>query len=254
MFMRNLNILILALGLISASIVKGQSYKIAHCYGGCPLGGSTDNHLIIRPIYALSYNTTTKSANWVSYKVSPESIGIASSLSRVPIPDEFVEDTLTAIDFSDAESLGFIRALYVPLVDFAGTPYWNEVNYLTNSVARTSSLSQGAWYGLDWSIRNLVNRKGAVHVITGPVFDTTGEGKSLFTSTSHRIPDSFFKIVITKDGDAAAFLMSQDSPVYLHHCQMQSSITQIEALTHLDLFPLVLRSMEESLYGDLGCV
>ena len=43
-----------------------QNYKIAHCYRGCPLGGSSENHLIIRPIYALSFNTTTKSADWVS--------------------------------------------------------------------------------------------------------------------------------------------------------------------------------------------
>ena len=136
-----------------------QNYKIAHCYRGCPLGGSSENHLIIRPIYALSFNTTTKSADWVSYTVSPESIGIASSLSRAPIADEYVSETLKQEDFFNSEIQGLIRAQYVPLVDFAGSPYWNEVNYLTNTVARTSSLSQGAWYGLDWSIRNYVNRR-----------------------------------------------------------------------------------------------
>ena len=56
-----------------------------------------------------------------------------------------------------------------------GTPFWRDVNYLTNSVARTASLSQGAWYGLDWSIRNYVNRQGEVYVVTGPIFDAEDE-------------------------------------------------------------------------------
>ena len=237
----------------SAQSAQGQSYKIAHCYGGCPIGGNSDNHLIIRPIYALSYNTTTKTADWVSYKVSTASIGIASSLSRLPLPDDYVADTLKAADFLDAESLGFIRAQYVPLVDFAATPYWQEVNFLTNTVARTSSLSQGAWYGLDWSIRNLVNRKGDVFVLTGPIFDRTEDVKVLRTETPHRIPDRFFKIIITAEGQAAAFLMSQEAPVHLHHCEMQSSIAEIEALTDYDFFPVLNQSLAEIAFEDLGC-
>lgn len=231
----------------------GQSYKIAHCFGGCPLGGNESNHLIIRPIYALSYNTSTKSADWVSYKVSARSIGIASSLSRLPLVDDYVEDTLTVGDFFEAESLGFTRAQYVPLVDFAATPYWNEVNYLTNSVARTSSLSQGAWYGLDWSVRNLVNWRGDVFVLTGPVFNSDAPARQLSTDVEHRVPDSFFKIVITENGDAASFLMNQESPVHLHHCEMLSSIAEIEGLTNLDLFPLIAQGINESAAEDLGC-
>ena len=113
-----------------------QNCKMGHCYKGCPLSGSEQSHLIVRPIYALSYNTQTKSADWVSYKVSPNSIGIASSLSRIPVSDQYVSDTLLEDDFVGSESVGLIRAQYVPLVDFAGTPYWNEVNYLTNLVSR----------------------------------------------------------------------------------------------------------------------
>ncbi len=251
--MRSLLILILPWALLASTPNYAQNYNIAHCVGGCPLGGSAENHLIIRPIYALSYNTETKSADWVAYKVSTESIGIASSLPRTPIPDEFVADTLSAIDFLEAESVGLTRAQYVPLVDFAGSPYWNEVNYLTNTVARSPSLSQGAWYGLDWSIRNLVNRSGVVYVITGPVFDNATDVKRLLTSKTHRVPDSFFKIVITEEGSAAAFLMSQDSPVHLHHCEMQSSIAEIAALSNLRFFPALSQTPEENAFAGLGC-
>ena len=236
------------------SAALAQNYKIAHCYRGCPLGGSSENHLIIRPIYALSFNTKTKSADWVSYTVSPESIGIASSLSRTPIADEYVSETLKQEDFFNSEIQGLIRAQYVPLVDFAGSPYWNEVNYLTNSVARTSSLSQGAWYGLDWSIRNYVNRRDEVYVITGPIFEEGSNLTLLRTNNPHRVPDAFFKIVITEEGKGAAFLMKQESPVYRHHCEMRSSIKEIENLTGLDLFPGMVEVIEESAFIELGCV
>jgi len=251
--MKRLYYMAFSLWLLLPQYALSQSYKIAHCYGGCPIGGSVENHLIIRPIYALSYNTTNKSADWVSYKVSIESIGIASSLSRTPLLDEYVSETLRAVDFLDAESLGFTRAQYVPLVDFAGTPYWNEVNYLTNTVARTSSLSQGAWYGLDWSIRNYVNRISEVFVLAGPIFDSTADAKTLLTDNPHRVPDRFFKIIITEQGQAASFILSQEAPVHLHHCEMQSSIAEIEALTHLDLFPLIPQSLEEAAFENLGC-
>lgn len=248
-----LSLSLLFIAALIAPLSEGQSYKIAHCFSGCPLGGNESNHLIIRPIYALSYNTSTKSADWVSYKVSAQSIGIASSLSRVPVVDNYVEDTLAIADFFEAESLGFTRSQYVPLVDFAATPYWNEVNYLTNTVARTSSLSQGAWYGLDWSVRNLVNRTGSVFVLTGPVFDLNVQAKKLNTTAEHRVPDGFFKVIITEDGNVASFLMSQDSPVHLHHCEMLSSIEEIESLTNLELFPLMTQTIVESASADLGC-
>jgi len=249
-----LRILLLQMFLLLSPVSLAQNYKIGHCYQGCPLGGSSENHLIIRPIYALSYNTDTKSADWVSYKVSTNSIGIASSLSRIPVLDEYVTDTLREDDFLGSESLGLVRSQYVPLLDFAGTPYWNEVNYLTNTVARTSSLSQGAWYGLDWSIRNLVNRSGEVYVVTGPIFDLNSKRQNLFTENPHRVPDKFFKVIIDSEGKGAAFILDQSAPIHLHHCEMQASIEEIEKLTQLDLFPLENKGIEESGYSGLGCL
>jgi hypothetical protein len=140
---------LLLLSLVLIPQASAQNYQIAHCLLGCPLGSSADNHLILRSIYALSYNTNYKSADWVAYKINAESIGIASSLSRQAVVDEYVRDTLQPADFAASESLGLIRSQYVPLVGFAGTPYWNDVNYLTNAVARSSNLSQGP--GMGWT-------------------------------------------------------------------------------------------------------
>jgi len=227
--------------------------RIAHCLHGCPLGSNAENHLILRPIYALSYNTRNKAADWAAYRVTSDSIGIASNLSREAVVDDFVEDTLSAADFINAEEAGLTRGQFVPLVNFAGTPYWDEVNYMTNVVARSRSLSQGAWYGLEWSIRNLVNRESEVYVLTGPIFRQTPVVASLQTQAQHRVPDAFFKIVVSADNEVAAFIFDQGLPVHVHHCDNRASIDEIEKATGLDLFPENPRLVSGTLDTSLGC-
>ena len=247
---------IAALGvLLIASMSQSQAaeLRIAHCLYGCPKGSSSDNHLILRPIYALSYNTRNKVADWAAYRVTSGSIGIASSLSRAVMDDDFVEETLSAADFINAEEAGLTRAQLVPLVNFAGTPYWNEVNYMSNAVARSQNLSRGAWYGLEWSIRNLVNRENEVYVLTGPIFRETSIAASLQTQTEHRVPDAFFKIVVSTNNRTTAFIFGQDLPVHVHHCENRASINEIEKATGLEFFPENPRLVLGSLDSGLGC-
>ena len=241
--------------LLIASLSQSQAaeLRIAHCLYGCPEGSSLENHLILRPIYALSYNTRNKVADWAAYRVTSGSIGIASSLSRAAMIDDFVEETLSAADFINAEEAGLTRAQLVPLVNFAGTPYWNEVNYMSNAVARSRNLSLGAWYGLEWSIRNLVNREREVYVLTGPIFRETPVAANLETQTQHRVPDAFFKIVVSADNRATAFIFDQDLPVHVHHCDTTATIDEIETATGLDFFPENPRLVLGSLDTSLGC-
>lgn len=245
-----------AVGLLELCLLssaQAAELRIANCLYGCPQGGSAENHLILRPIYALSYNTRNKVADWAAYRITPGSIGIASSLSREPVVDNFVADTLKESDFENAEELGFIRAQLVPLVNFAGTPYWRDVNYLSNAVARSQSLSQGAWYGLEWSIRNLVNREDEVYIVTGPIFRESPEVSSLITRNIHRVPDAFFKIVVSADNRVTAFIFDQNLPVHVHHCDNRASIEEIESATGLKFFPENPGLVEGRLDTSLGC-
>ena len=243
---------VLMVGFMSQS--QAAQLRIAHCLYGCPVGSSSESHLILRPIYALSYNIHNKVADWAAYRVTSGSIGIASSLSRAAMIDDFVEETLSEADFINAEEHGLTRALLVPLVNFAGTPYWNEVNYLSNAVARSRNLSLGAWYGLEWSIRNLVNRESEVYILTGPIFRETPVAASLETQARHRVPDAFFKIVVSADNRATAFIFDQDLPVHVHHCDSRTTIDEIEKATGLEFFSENPRLVSGLLDASLGCI
>ena len=229
-------------------------YRIGHCLFGCPQGADTDNHLILRPIYALSFNTSFKTPEWAAYRVTADSIGIASSLSREPLADDFVEETLQPADFEASDGVGLLGSQLVPLVNFAGTPYWNDVNFMSNIVPRSRSLSRGAWYGLEWAVRNLVNKETEVFVLTGPIFNDPQNTPQLRTDVPHRVPDAFFKIVVTESGQASAFLLAQNVPVHRHHCELRIDIAEIEELTGLRFFPEAQYLDFTSLDSSLGCV
>ncbi len=229
-----------------------QIYRFGHCLFGCPEGLS-DNQILVRSAYTLSYNKGMKSADWAAYEVTTAAIGVASSLSRDLIEDDSVSEALTSADLSELSEQDYVRSQHVPLVSFAGTPYWREANFATNATVRSRSLSQGAWYGLDWSIRNLANREAAVYVYTGAMFDSDAEPKFLLGATGYRIPDRFFKIVLTEDGRAAAFVFPQETSVHVHHCDLRADIEEIEALSGLEFFPAATVEVELSLYPMLGC-
>ena len=232
---------------------QSVEYRIENCLSGCPVGSDSDSHLVLRPIYALSYNIKNKVADWVAYKVSAATIGIASNLSRLPVADNFISETLEVADFEGADEQGLVLSRFVPLVNFAGTPYWSDANFLNNTVARNSNLNQGAWYGLEWAIRNLANREAEVFIITGPIYRNDGGELKLASAKQHKVPDAFFKIVMTDRNRGAAFILEQDSPVHVHHCDLTAEIAEIESLTGLEFFPNSSGSIIQPLDANLGC-
>ncbi len=254
MFRRLLSATVLLLG--SASTVQAETVRFAHCLGGCPTGAQAGNQVIARSLYTLSFNTTNKIADWVAYSVTPGAIGVATNLSRLPLSDPFVADTLKPEDFEPVEESGRIGlSSFAPLVSFAGTPFWTEINYLTNMVPRNSELNRGSWYGLEWAVRNLANRTGILHVITGPIYaeELTGAEQEAIENIPFLVPAGFFKVIVDNAGRVGAFVFPQDLPFHVHHCDRVASLDEIERLTGLDLFPELPRLPAGDLGESLGC-
>ncbi len=73
--------LLLGLGLLTVTGLpaKAQEIHTTHCLHGCPAGAPVTNDLIVREIYVLSSNDTTKFADWVAYRVTEDTIGPTQS-------------------------------------------------------------------------------------------------------------------------------------------------------------------------------
>ena len=249
--------LITYLWFVTANTGFAAEYRLAHCLKGCPVEINAGNQLIARATYALSFNLELGAADWLAYRMRPGALGIATSLPRDWVDDSDLpglEQTIAVQDQS-AEALGLIRARLIPLVSVAATPYWHEANLLSASTLRTENLDRGAWSGLEWSLRNLVSRRGDVYVVTGPIYGLEHDPSNEPSTADTGLPIAFFKLVATPSGALSVFRFDQAFGVYLHHCEARSTLAEIETETGLRFYPEgeIAEFGHETLDTHLGC-
>jgi endonuclease G len=155
------------------ALAKDGELHSFHCLDGCPLGAPATNDTVVREIYTLSSNDITKLADWVAYRVTPESIGPSGNRDWQADPSLANDETLTPDDYKDApKTLHIDRGHQAPLASFAGTPFVSETNILSNITPQASALNQGPWVRLEDQERALAKKENtAVYVYTGPLFE-----------------------------------------------------------------------------------
>lgn len=224
-----------------------------HCLNGCPVGAPATNDLIVREIYSLSSNDTTKFADWVAYRVTTATIG--SGESRVWRPDPWLsdEETLEPPDYDGAPAaLKIDRGHQAPLASFAGTPQAAETNYLSNITPQRSDLNQAPWMYLETRERDLAKRdRIAVYVLTGPLYERSMQ--PMPNAEAHVVPSGYWKIVMTEKGELTAFIFDQDTPRSAKYCDQRAALDAVEARSHLQLFPRLKVRAFKPLDARLGC-
>lgn len=247
-----LKTIILMLLFVLFSISSAQYYEIhcKHFIYGYPKGSPAYSDLIIRDIYALSSNDSTKFADWVAYRLDSATINGPSQKERKWMADPWLDpsETLEPEDYKNApENLNIDRGHQAPLANFKGTPYAWETNYLSNITPQKSDLNRGVWKELeDWE-RLLTDRFGLVYVMTGPIY---GEflGRLPNADEPHRIPSGYWKIIVIPNNRNIAdslnlqifsFIFSQNTPKSSQLSSHLTSVDEIERQTNLDFFWLL---------------
>ena len=140
------------------------------------------------------------------------------------------------------------RGRLAPMTSFAATPYWPELNQLSNMSGLPQAMRTGPWSGLDQAINELTTLVASLYVVAGPVVSRQSEGRN---SESGRA-DAFFKVV--SDGKwVAAFLFDANLPAHAHFCGQVSSLAEIEGQISLALFPGAKLGDSGELVEALGC-
>lgn len=247
--------------------LHGQALEIHsfHCLYGCPKGPTEARDLVIRQIYLLSANNETKLADWVAYRVTPETIGSQSTRNWRRDPWLAPDETLSPGDYRGAHAaLGTDRGHQAPLAALAGTPDWAETNYLSNITPQAADLNRGAWVRLEAAVRDLAREEDveAVYVMTGPLFETPMPPLPE-AGREHRVPSGYWKIVALAEGEdvlAAAFVMPQTAGRGDGHCLYRSDLPAIEEASGLAFFHgldaaprVVVHDGAPALLDRLGC-
>lgn len=217
-----------------------------HFYLGMPTGSPETNDLIIRDLYALSHNDTTKFADWVAYRLTPEEVWGNLDLEREWREDPFLDDDerlepSRPDDYEGAyQAFRYDRGHLAPLGSFVGSESASSVNYYSNIVPQTAQLNRGPWRALEEQVRNLVLTYHEVYVIAGTLYDGASMPELPGADETHTVPTAFWKVVVVPSlGRAGVFacVMPQRGFSDGDPRSYRESIDRIEERTGLDLFP-----------------
>ncbi|MEW6195959.1 MAG: DNA/RNA non-specific endonuclease [Bacteroidota bacterium] len=175
----------------STSIPTIQSIHVSL---GVPIDNdSTDDYLIVRPQYVLSYNKNRNVPNWVSWNLDSSWYGTVERFNG-----NFISDTTLPADFykvkhSDYTNSGYDRGHMVRSEERTKTVEDNKSTFLlTNIIPQRPDLNRGAWLKLESYCESLCkDSTKELFVIAGGIFHSDNK-----INDKVAIPDSCFKIVV----------------------------------------------------------
>jgi endonuclease G len=217
-----------------------------HFIYGYPLGAPSTNDMIIRDVYALSSNDTTKFADWVCYHLTEHETKGTLDLEREWRNDPWLDkgETLEGKPKDDDDYKGafnakqYDRGHQAPLGSFKGSRFASQSNFYSNITPQKKNLNRGPWMRLEGRVRKLVRKYGDVWVMTGPLYESNMDPLPNSDET-HTVPSSYWKIIVVKDADvlrAAAFIMNQNVPQSGNELQFLVKIDDVEQRSGLDFF------------------
>jgi endonuclease G, mitochondrial len=169
-----------------------------HTALGLPAPASTtdlDAYLSVKSGYVISYNSSLKVPNWVSWELN------TSYLGSTPRQDTFrPDDTLPAnvpqAALADYSGSGYDRGHMTPSADRTLTVAANsQTFYLTNMIPQAGNNNRGPWARLEDYCRTLVASGKEVFITSGGTFSAS----SNWIGSGVMVPDSTFKVIVVLD-------------------------------------------------------
>jgi endonuclease G len=220
-----------------------------HTTLGIPSPTSTsnpDSYLSVKSGYVLSYNSSRKVPNWVSWQLNTSYLGSTQRQDDYR-PDDTLPPTLLQAQLSDYSGSGYDRGHMCPSADRTLTVAANsQTFFLTNMVPQAANNNQGPWNNLENESRNIARAGKELFVISGGTFsagsNTVGNGMV--------VPDQTFKVIVVLDavGQGAAevsastrviaVLMPNENSQISREADWRTfrvSVDTIEAMTGYDL-------------------
>jgi len=155
---------------------------------------ASDDIILDKNGFTLSYNATRNVPNWVAWRL------VAADLGNIDRQDNFRSDTslpanVLRVSDNDYLSQSFQRGHLCPSADRNATEAKNRETFLLTNVApQVGSLNEGAWSEFEAYSRGQALLGRTVYQVAGPIFDrrnpaTIGRGVA--------IPSAFFKVAVS---------------------------------------------------------
>lgn len=156
---------------------------------------NADNFLIEKPQYALSYNRTKGTPNWVSWQLNRFWLGQTPRQNNFH-PDDTLPQGWYEVRPSDYSNTGYDKGHMAPSADRTRTIKDNSATFLmSNMIPQAPDNNQGPWADLEEYCRELVTQQGKeLYIIAG----ATGK-KEAIASGAVTVPTKTWKIIVVLD-------------------------------------------------------
>lgn len=184
---------------VAAVGADGDNMAMGNPSGATSSTSNSNNYLMVKTYYSMSYNKSRAIPNWVSWYVNSSSFGSAAR------QDDFRADaTLPAgwyqVSGSSYSGSGFDRGHNCPSADRTSSIAANSATFLmTNMIPQAPNNNQRTWANLENYTRTLVNQGNEVYVIMGS-YGTGGTGANGTFSTINggrvTVPNRVWKVLV----------------------------------------------------------
>jgi len=196
----------------------------------------TNNQIINKQGFILSYNELHEQPNWVFYKLFPSDLNCLDKATRKNKFKSDIDITTGSASLEDYKGSGYDRGHLKPSADeTCNQDLMNETFLMSNMSPQHPSFNRGIWKSLESHVRDLVKDYDSLYVYTAGVLSnnlsTIGDNKVT-------VPNMYYKIVyVFNEGDiyTEAYLIPNKKSVepYKYYA---TTISAIEDVTGID-FP-----------------
>jgi endonuclease G len=238
--------------------------KNLHLAMGIPTDADpSDDYLMEKPQYALSYNNNLRCPNWVSSNLNASYFGDVPRFSGKFMPDMQLPPNFYKVRHEDYSNSGYDRGHLVRSEERTATPADNEATFLTtNLLPQFHDLNAGPWLRLEEECQRLAVKQGKeLYIICGGIFSKNPEriGRG-----GVAVPSKCFKIVVvlergqkakdvTPQTRVIAVIMPNVRDIKSHGWQQYATtVDDIERQTGYDFLNALPVSVQQALESRLG--
>lgn len=211
------------------------------------------NQILKREGYTLSYNKTTKCANWVAWKLTKEHTnGIWSRKGMKYIED--IEAELPRQEVLDwkINPNRYDHGHMCPAGDNKWSKLAMEQSFLlTNMCPQNRNLNGGDWKELEEKCRDWANNYGEIYIVCGPIFNE-GKNETIGGNKEIWVPNAFYKVILCMHNTpkAIGFIYPNKGK---HHSMdyYVTSVDNIESQIGIDFFYSLPDSIENSIESKI---
>jgi endonuclease G len=169
-----------------------------HTRLGIPSPSSTsdpNSYLSVKTGYVISYNSSRKVPNWVSWRLNTSYLGSAPRQDNFRT-DSTLPSSLPQATLADYSGSGYDRGHMCPSADRTLTTTANsETFYLTNMIPQAANNNQGPWAALETEARSIAQSGKELFIISGGTFSSS----SKTIGNGVKVPDKTFKVIVVLD-------------------------------------------------------